>query len=147
MEKNMELINVYLKIHQKRDLSIDDLKCLARYDPECFEKTCHNVVYNIPQAKPVLLPATVDDKRTKYAAGNTRKNERRFVDQILEKLKHLEKNEIPPMDVEIERVKNLLGNFSENKESPVPSGIAAVIATTFSFFSAISTNFSPKIAE
>ena len=111
MEKNMELINVYLKIHQKRDLSIDDLKCLARYDPECFEKTCHNVVYNIPQAKPVLLPATVDDKRTKYAAGNTRKNERRFVDQILEKLKHLEKNEIPPMDVEIERVKNLLGNL------------------------------------
>ena len=55
MEKKTELINIYLKIHQKRDLTLDDLRYLAYYDPECFEKTCKNVVYNIPQAKPVIL--------------------------------------------------------------------------------------------
>ena len=111
MEKDMELINIYLKIHQKRNLSFDDLKYLAHFDPECFEKTCHNVVYNIPQTKPVLLPEIKIDKRTENEGGIPSKSERKFIDQILEKLKHLEKNQIPVMDVELERVKNLLGNL------------------------------------
>ena len=55
MEKKTRLINIYLKIHQKRDLTWDDLEYLARFDPECFEKTCKNVVYNIPQTKDVIL--------------------------------------------------------------------------------------------
>ena len=49
MDKKARLINIYLKINQKRDLSWEDLEYLAIYDPECFEKTCKNVVYNIPQ--------------------------------------------------------------------------------------------------
>ena len=56
MEKKMKLINIYLKIHQKRDLTWEELEYLAHFDPECFEKTCKNVVYNLPQAKPVILP-------------------------------------------------------------------------------------------
>ena len=44
MDKKTRLINIYLKIHQKRDLSWNDLEYLALYDPECFEKTCKNVV-------------------------------------------------------------------------------------------------------
>lgn len=111
MEKNMELINIYLKIHQKKDLSFDDLKYLAQFDPECFEKTCHNVVYNIPQAKPVLLPEMKYDKKTELEAEKSTQKERTFVDQILEKLKHLERKQIPPMEVETERVKNLLGSL------------------------------------
>ena len=47
MEKDTHLVNIYLKIHNKRSLTIDDLRYLAKYDPECFEKTCKNVVYNI----------------------------------------------------------------------------------------------------
>ena len=109
MEKNMELINIYIKIHQKKDLSFDDLKYLAQFDPECFEKTCHNVVYNIPQAKPVLLPEIKNDKNVETETST--QMERKFVDYILEKLKHLERKQIPPMEVDAERVKNLLGNL------------------------------------
>ena len=43
--------------------------------------------------------------------------------------------------------KNLSGNFSEKLFKPVPSFIAAVTATIFSFFSASSTNFSPNTLE
>lgn len=56
MEKDTRLINIYLKIHHKRALTIDDLNYLAQYDPECFKKTCKNVVYNIPETKPIMIP-------------------------------------------------------------------------------------------
>ena len=56
VEKNTRLINIYLKIHHKKTLTINDLNYLAQYDPECFEKTCKNVVYNIPEAKPIMIP-------------------------------------------------------------------------------------------
>ncbi len=58
MEKDTRLINIYLKIHHKRSLTISDLNYLAQYDPECFQKTCKNVVYNIPETKPIMTPDT-----------------------------------------------------------------------------------------
>ena len=33
---------------------MDDLAFLAKYDPECFEKTCHNLAYNVPEAKALI---------------------------------------------------------------------------------------------
>ena len=48
MGKDTRLVNIYLKIHHKQPLTMDDLAYLAEYAPECFEKTCKNVVYNIP---------------------------------------------------------------------------------------------------
>ena len=49
MGEDTRLVNIYLKIHNKQPLFLDDLRYLAKYDPECFEKTCRNVVYNIPE--------------------------------------------------------------------------------------------------
>ena len=46
MQKDTYLINIYLKIHNKKVITLDDLSYLAEHDPECFEKTCKNVVYN-----------------------------------------------------------------------------------------------------
>lgn len=112
MEKKTELINIYLKIHQKRDLTMDDLRYLAHYDPECFEKTCKNVVYNIPQAKPVML-----QEEKKEIAETPQKTESNHMDiklsldKILEKLKDMEAKQIPIADFDVERVKNLLGNL------------------------------------
>ncbi len=57
MEKDTRLINIYLNIHHKKTLTMDDLRYLAQYAPECFEKTCKNVVYNIPETKPIMDPA------------------------------------------------------------------------------------------
>ena len=56
MKKDTTLINIYLAIHNKRPITLDDLRYLAEYAPDCFEKTCENVIYNIPETKPVLAP-------------------------------------------------------------------------------------------
>lgn len=112
MEKKTELINIYLKIHQKRDLTIDDLRYLAHYDPECFEKTCKNVVYNIPQAKPVILQEENTQPTTSLQKIGTTNMEMRFsIEQILNNLKFMEAKQIPVADLDAERVKNLLGNL------------------------------------
>ena len=113
MEKKTELINIYLKIHQKRNLTMDDLRYLADYDPECFEKTCKNVVYNIPQAKPVILHK--EEKKEVMVPQpkmETKKMEMRYtIDQILDNLKDMEVKHIPVAEIDVERVKNLLGNL------------------------------------
>ena len=112
MEQNAQLINIYLKIHQKRDLTLDDLRYLAYYDPECFEKTCKNVVYNIPQAKPVVL----QEERKELAVSGQEKlkgsMEMKYtIDQIINNLKFMEAKQIPVAELDAERVKNLLGNL------------------------------------
>ena len=54
MGKNVLLANIYIKIYNKCPLTMDDLAFLAKYDPECFEKTCHNLAYNVPEAKALI---------------------------------------------------------------------------------------------
>lgn len=54
MGKNVRLANIYIKIYNKQPLMMDDLAFLAKYDPECFEKTCRNLVYNEPEAKSLI---------------------------------------------------------------------------------------------
>lgn len=113
MEKNTRLLNIYLKIHQKRDLSWDDLEYLAEFDPECFEKTCKNVVYNIPQAKPVILQGEEkEEKKLLVPVKDSKRTDNRFsIEQALENLKQMEIKHIPIADFDVERVKNLLGNL------------------------------------
>lgn len=113
MEQKTRLINIYLKIHQKRDLSWDDLEYLARFDPECFEKTCKNVVYNIPQAKPVILQENKkEEKKTAPEKLESNTMENRFsIEQALKNLRSVEIKQIPVVDLDVERVKNLLGNL------------------------------------
>ena len=36
MEKDTHLVNIYLKIHNKKTLTMDDLAYLAQYAPECL---------------------------------------------------------------------------------------------------------------
>lgn len=45
MNERVRLTNIYLKIYNKRPITADDLRFLSIYDPECFEKTCKNIVY------------------------------------------------------------------------------------------------------
>lgn len=137
MEKDTRLINIYLKIHHKRALTIEDLNYLAEYDPECFEKTCKNVVYNIPEAKPIMLP---EIREIRQGNGQNRKPESlrrdvpeekkessqtketkagqepeipewQAIEKVLENLKHLEMQDFPVTDVDAEKVKSLLGNL------------------------------------
>ena len=112
MGKDTRLVNIYLKIHNKKVLTMDDLRYLAEYDPECFVKTCKNVVYNIPEAKPImeLSPEEVlkeNLKENQEPAFSERQN----IEKILERLKRLEKNDFPEISVDDETVKSLLGNL------------------------------------
>ena len=63
MGKDTRLVNIYIKIHNKRTLTMEDLKYLSKYDPECFEKTCRNIVYKIPETKEILQPETQEPKQ------------------------------------------------------------------------------------
>ncbi|MCM1047538.1 MAG: hypothetical protein NC433_03845 [Clostridiales bacterium] len=126
MGKDTRLINIYLKIHNKKTLTMDDLKYLAEYDPECFEKTCKNVVYNIPEVKPIMEPDILDNSEIGQALmplwnrheykplwnePESRDYEWQNISKVLENLKRLEINELPIEDIDADRVKNLLGNL------------------------------------
>lgn len=121
MAKDPRLLNIYLKIHNKRSLTMDDLQYLALYSPECFEKTCKNVVYNFPNAKPIMEPEpTVQDvpadASTSLALPAIRMEdyaltEQQKIDKVLDNLKLLESDEIPQTNVNARDVKDLLGNL------------------------------------
>lgn len=117
MGKDNSLINIYLKIHNNKPLTVDDLRYLAEYDPECFEKTCKNVVHNIPEAKPIMEPDTEKslgnetESRSSWDESAAESFEWRSIENILDNLKRLEINDIPISDVDADKVKNLLGNL------------------------------------
>lgn len=108
MGKNIRLVNIYLKIHNRKTLTMDDLAYLAEFDPECFAKTCKNVVYNIPEAKPIIEPDVLETLRDEVKAEAFG---RQSIDKILENLKLLEISDFPVTNVDTDEVKNLLGNL------------------------------------
>lgn len=109
MEKDNHLINIYIKIYNKKTITMDDLRYLAKYDPECFRKTCKNVVYNIPESRPVMEP--IEDN-VSNVVETQEQTEREFdVLTILDNLKNLESDKPIFANVDAERVKNLLGNL------------------------------------
>lgn len=108
MGKDNYLINIYLKIHNKRTLTMDDLAYLAEYDPECFEKTCKNVIYNIPEIKSIMEPEIVTKSGDE---PEPEVYEWQSIEKVLENLKRLEINEIPVANIDTDEVKNLLGNL------------------------------------
>lgn len=108
MGKDTRLVNIYLKIHHKKVLTMDDLAYLAEYDPECFTKTCRNVVYNIPEAKPIMEPTAPEapcEERAPELSG------RQSIAKVLERLRCLERNDFPDVNVDDETVKSLLGSL------------------------------------
>ncbi len=108
MGKNIRLVNIYLKIHNRKTLTMDDLAYLAEFDPECFAKTCKNVVYNIPEAKPIIEPDVLETLCNEVKAEAFG---RQSIDKILENLKLLEISDFPVTNVDTDEVKNLLGNL------------------------------------
>lgn len=108
MGKDTRLVNIYLKIHNKRTLTMNDLAYLAEFDPECFAKTCKNVIYNIPEAEPIMespAPESPCDE------PKPEPSDWQSIEKILERLKRLEMNDLPNINIDGEEVKNLLGNL------------------------------------
>ncbi len=108
---NTRLINIYIKIHNKKNITMDDLRYLAQYDPECFRKTCANVVYNIPESKVVMQTAEPVKAEETVVEENVLPQEEFDVLAVLENLKQMDADEAFYKDVDAKRVKNLLGNL------------------------------------
>ena len=109
MGKDIHLINIYLKIHNKRALTMDDLQYLAQHSPECFEKTCRNVVYNIPETKPIMEPEVPEALQAEEVKPEI--TERDKIELILDNIKSLESDDLSVQKVDANDVKNLLGSL------------------------------------
>ncbi len=143
MEKDTRLINIYLKIHHKKTLTMHDLDYLAQYDPECFEKTCKNVVYNIPETKPIMIPDIPELSQNpelmhkEEAMFEPELPEWQSIEKVLENLKQLEMNDYPVVDIDADKVKSLLGNlymellFPHNDDYPYMGLTDNVNTSTF----------------
>lgn len=110
MDKNNRLINIYIKIHNKRTITMEDLQYLAKYDPECFRKTCANVVYNMPETKAVMNVSPAEQSAATEDAGGEVTDEFDVM-AVLNRLSELEANSDIYGDISAKRVKNLLGNL------------------------------------
>lgn len=110
MDKNNRLINIYIKIHNKRTITMEDLQYLAKYDPECFRKTCANVVYNMPETKAVMSVSPAEASAAAEDAGGEVTDEFDVM-AVLNRLNELETNSDIYGDISAKRVKNLLGNL------------------------------------
>lgn len=108
--KDTRLINIYLKIHNKKTLFLDDLRYLAKYAPDCFEKTCHNLVYNAPEAKPLMEPV-VSQEPAYQETEKPQPTERQRIELVLDNLKYLEADDFLVADIDVNKVKNLLGSL------------------------------------
>ncbi len=131
-EKDMRLVNIYIKIHNKKPLLMDDLAYLAKYNPECFKKTCDNLIYNIPEAKAlVAVPeeevsqehSQITPEETKGTLFQISAEEKaqieRVIMQFLENLKDMESSEVNTLQsVDVAQVKDLVGNLYMEKMFP-----------------------------
>ena len=107
MGKDARLVEIYMKIHHKRAITLDDLAYLAQYAPECFEKTCENLVGKFPETKPIMEPQVHEPPKEEHATPPEQHN----IKRILNNLRRLEANEYIVKDVNVEEVKSLLGNL------------------------------------
>lgn len=127
MSENAELANIYIKIYNKRPLTMDDLAFLAKYDRECFEKTCHNLIYNVPETEKLMKKDTSDSEKKEAAvqeevevvAGEvidtytemTVSENKVEIETLLENLKKMEGQAIGLQKLNVENVKHLLGSL------------------------------------
>ncbi len=134
MKKDATLTNIYLKIHNKKPLTMDDLRYLAEYAPECFEKTCKNVVHNMPETKHIMQPIVMDATDTAPKQAPAYKSK---IQDVLDNIIRLEANELPLADIEADKVKNLLGNlymellFSHTDQETVANMLSNEQSTLF----------------
>ena len=120
MGKNARLADIYIKIYNKKPLMWEDMKFLAVYDPECFEKTCRNLIFNIPETEKLMQeteqePAEEHIPQLPEVLPALPKNpvlsDRDRIELVLENLKKMERDEFGVQEVSVEKVKNLLGNL------------------------------------
>ena len=107
MGKDTRLVNIYIKIHNKHTLTVEDLKYLSKYDPECFEKTCKNIVYKMPETKEILQPAQKESQEVPELPPVFEKTppDKQQIQAVLANLRQMELKEFPIENINTEEVK------------------------------------------
>ena len=112
MIKNTRLTNIYIKIHNHRNLTFDELVYLSKYDPDCFMKTCDNIIYNEPKAKKILQPEEVSEAVSEpEVKEDVEEVKMEQINQVLDHLKSVIIEDIPIEGISPETVKELLGEL------------------------------------
>lgn len=113
MGENARLAAIYVKIYNKQTLTIDDLAFLAQYDPECFTKTCQNLIYNMLETRELMTqePEEIEMETQQSAKEEKVVSPEERVNLLLENLRKMKMEEIPVKEVNPDRVKNLLGSL------------------------------------
>ena len=116
MGKDTRLVNIYIKIHNKHTLTMDDLKYLSKYDPECFEKTCKNIVYKIPETKEILEPSKTPEGAALIPVPpvpplEKPRPDKQKIEAVLDNLGKMEVEELPIQNVDTDTVIDLLGSL------------------------------------
>lgn len=116
MEQNTRLAAIYVKIYNKQTLTMDDLTFLAKYDPECFTKTCKNLIYNLPETRELMtqepeeIQMETGPQETEKEVDHTGDGgQEAQISRLLSNLRSM--REIPVSQVNPDRVKNLLGSL------------------------------------
>ena len=121
------LTKIYNKIHKKMPLTFDDLRYLSDYAPECFDKTCTKIINKMPETKPIIQQESLKTHATtKVTSSNDAPQYN--IDYIIDNITRLEANELPLVNVDADKVKNLLGSLYmellvAQKEKDAPSTI------------------------
>lgn len=124
-EKDMNLVNIYIKIHNKQVLTMDDLAYLAKYNPECFQKTCDNLIYNVPEAKKLIKSpeetspqetdrnSTSESERARFEAiAADWVQDKEKILRFFENMRKLEASEANSLqNINLNQVKELMGNL------------------------------------
>lgn len=127
--KDLKLVNIYIKIHNKKTLTMDDLAYLAKYNPECFRKTCDNLIYKMPETKTLVTPpeeTAIPEKKQEpaekpkafsfEATVEEQLQNQQLITQFLNSIMKMESSDIDVLqNINVTQVKELVGNlFMEN---------------------------------
>lgn len=112
MEKNARLANIYIKIYNKQTLTMDDIAFLAKYDPECFTKTCQNLVYDMPETKELMTqePEEIIMEEEEPVKKDVISQEE-HINLLLQNLRNMKLEEVQAKNLDPVRVQNLLGSI------------------------------------
>lgn len=124
-EKNIKLTNIYLRIHHRKSLTMDDLAYLAKHNPVCFKMTCDKLLQRMPETKALVTPVektpapeikkgkTQELKRTPFEViAEEKLRSEHVIRQVIRGLKNIENGGFDALQgINAAQVKELLGEL------------------------------------